>query len=408
VRSVVKFCTGSLSETRRDTYTVCRTEGGVCDNRQRVGRGLMSRAAVIAVLVGAVFIGLVTPIGSASASTPAKASLCSKAAKRANLGRCPAKPALRWSAPQKLESNQYGLFSVSCPSADFCAALSWTSHGETGHAYSWNGTSWSPVAPDVFGPLDLNHVSCPTAAFCAAGSPSGNAALWDGASWSASPRIRWPDPDDGITGVSCASISFCVAEDEDGDVRVWQESSWSLDHSTEAGGPAPAVSCASPTFCVVVTLTGNAITWDGAAFSAPQSILPGQQLRQVACPTTTFCMAVGAGDQWLTWDGTAWSAPSPIGALRPDPNPIFLNALSCPTATFCVLAGSNGTVSEWHGKSWTPLVQIDASLTSDRGQAAVTTTEHANLGLDAVSCASPSFCVAVGSDGNVIVGRAPQ
>ena len=379
----------------------------------------MRRVGIVTALVVGLCVSVWgNPVSAVGSPTPH----CSKAAKRAHHGRCPASQAtstttssprlLQWSAPDQIDPNEYGLYSVSCPTASFCVAAGSTGPGGVrGSSRTWNGSAWSAPAPELFAQNTFNHVSCPSASFCVAGAPDGGALAWDGSSWSTTAQIRWPDPNDGITNVSCASPSFCAAGDEDGDIRIWNGTSWSIDHQVVPGstsGGAHAISCPTATFCMAVNLLGNAIIWDGNAFSAPQPITPnGEQLAAVSCASPTFCMALdGPSKTWLTWNGSSWSTPQPMGAYQPDPNSIFLNGLSCPTATFCVAVGSNGTVSEWHGATWSPAQSIDANLANFRGPAAVTTNEHPNLGLESIACPAANLCVAVGSDGTAIIGRA--
>lgn len=375
----------------------------------------MRRFGVV-VIVAVLCIGAFAEI--AVASTPARAKPgCSNAVKKAHHGKCPratttttrAKVQLRWSAPVQIDTNKYGLYSVSCPSVSFCVAVGSTGPGVAGSALMWNGTSWSPAATQLFAQDTYNHVSCPSPTFCVAGAPDGGAVAWDGTSWSASPQIRWPAANDGITSVSCATATFCAAADEDGDIRFWNGASWSLETQVVPGstsGGARSISCPTATFCLAVNDSGNAIFWDGTSLSPPQPIATGHHLVAVSCPSPTFCMVLdSSGDQWFTWNGTSWSTPKPIGAYRPDPNPILLDWLACPTSTLCVLVGSNGTVTTWNGTTWSSPQQIDPNLTDTRGAAAVTTNEHPNLGLESVSCPTANFCVTVGSDGNVMIGR---
>jgi hypothetical protein len=386
--------------------------------RAHRNEGAQLRRAGVVVLVAVLGVGVFASAGEAA--TPAKAKpACSAAVKKAHHGTCPTprttttttipKLALQWSAPAQLDTNQYGLYSVSCPSASFCVAVGSSIPGEPGRAYLWNGNAWTPAAPEVFAPGMYNHVSCPSPTFCVAGGPGGSAVVWDGMSWSSSPQIRWPNPDDGITNVTCATTTFCTAADEDGDIRIWDGGSWSIENQVVPGttsGGAHSISCPSATFCLAVNDLGNAIFWDGTSLSPPQPIAAGDHLVAASCSSPTFCTVLDtSGDKWLTWNGTSWSPAQPLGVVQPDPNPIFLNWLSCPSSTFCALALSNGTVTTWNGTTWSTPQSIDSSLTNMRGPAAVTTNEHPNLGLESVSCPSANFCVVVGSDGTAIIGQ---
>jgi len=275
---------------------------------------------------------------------------------------------LQWSTPQQIDTNENGLGDVSCPTVSFCVAVGSTGPGVVSSAFIWNGTSWS-----------------------------------------ASSQIRWPDPNDGITNVSCATASFCLAGDEDGDIRVWDGTSWSIDHQVVPGstsGGAHAVSCPSASFCVAVNDLGNAIVWNGSSLLAPDDIDGSNHLVSVSCPSTSFCMALDSSSyDWLVWNGTSWSTPQPIGTLRRGPTPGFINWVSCPTASFCVAVVSDGHAIGWNGTSWSAPQLIDPNLVSAQGPAATSSNGHPSLGVKSVSCPTASFCVAVGSDGSVVIGR---
>ena len=266
----------------------------------------------------------------------------------------------------------------------------------------WNGHSWSRPVRIHHG--EVAHVSCPTAVFCLAGTPDGTALEWDGRSWShTAERIRWPSPNDGITGVSCASARFCVAPDEDGDMRVWNGASWSVEFKESAH----SISCPTSSFCMGVDFQGRAIRWTGRTFTRPQTIAGGDDLAAVSCTSAAFCLALASGDSWLTWDGQHWSAAKPIGTMSPEPpaSSSTINRVSCPTTTLCVAVFSDATEIEWNGTSWTAPESIDRNLANAVGDAAVSRNGHPAIGLESVSCPTSKFCVAVGTDGRVETAR---
>ena len=116
-------------------------------------------------------------------------------------------------------------------------------------------------------------------------------------------------------------------------------------------------------------------------------------------------MALDGNADWLVWNGTAWSAPVQIAGLNPGPEPGFINWVSCPSATFCVAVVSDGRALVWDGTSWSAPQSINPNLANARGQATTSSNGHPSLGFKSVSCPSPTFCVAVGSDGSVVIGR---
>jgi hypothetical protein len=78
---------------------------------------------------------------------------------------------------------------VSCPSADFYAAV-----GGSGYALTYNGSSWS--FSDIDGSNLLTSVSCPSANFCVAVDNVGNAITYTS---SAVPAVTCVSPTTGTT-----------------------------------------------------------------------------------------------------------------------------------------------------------------------------------------------------------------
>lgn len=90
------------------------------------------------------------------------------------------------------------------------------------------------------------------------------------------------------------------------------------------------------------------------------------------------------------------SAPEQI-----DTNRDGLFQISCASATFCVAVGSTGpgvvrSARMWNGTSWSAPRVIDPNGAD---------TATSNSGLRSVSCPTASLCVAVGSDGDAVIGR---
>jgi hypothetical protein len=171
-----------------------------------------------------------------------------------------------WSAPTQIDNSDSGGYfsSVSCPSATFCTAVS-----DTGYALTYNGTSWSapthidtnPVSPSCsFSCVAVTpfSVSCPSATFCAAVDENGNALTYNGTSWSA------PTDNSGgfLDSVSCPSATFCVAVDENGNALTYNGTSWSAPNHIDDGNAS--VSCPSASFCVTVSNNGDALTYTTA------------------------------------------------------------------------------------------------------------------------------------------------
>ncbi len=143
------------------------------------------------------------------------------------------------------------------------------------------------------------------------------------------------------------------------------------------------VSCPTSTFCMAVDTSGSALVWRGRSWSSPRRVWDHGTLDSVSCATATDCVAVGNGEA-TTWDGTTWSASVSVG-------PPGTYRLSCPTASFCATVAASGTaggastVGTYDGRSWSTRSTPTTGATDDR--------------LMDVSCATPTFCMAVNLDG---------
>jgi hypothetical protein len=308
-----------------------------------------------------------------------------------------------WSAPQPIASRTY-FTSVSCPSERFCAAVGRTGAPGTfgGQAVVWQDGAWlTPSAPTALGSGSSFSVSCPADDECLTVSSDGYVSWLSQGAWSPPQQLYQnalgAQNRRSVTAVSCATPTFCVAVANDGSSLIWDGAAWASPQQADSAG-LRSVSCPSPNFCAASGFSDHANIWDGAAWSGtPRS--PVQGLSAISCATRTFCMEAGGvhatGDIASVWDGRAWS---PL-FMGPRDAPVGFDALSCPTATFCAAAdggaGRNGVPSSgrgpallvWDGSSWSAPAVL------------------APVGLQAISCASPSFCVAVDGAGNALTWR---
>jgi hypothetical protein len=239
--------------------------------------------------------------------------------------------------------------------------------------------------------------------------------------------------------VSCPSATFCVAVGSYWDtngytepvVETYANGSWTaakaaLPSDVAGDTPSPttngylfSVSCASSTSCVAVgayrntsnDYNGYIATLSGSTWSAISAPLPADgvmttsqfppPLTGISCASTSFCVASGvyrnsSGPRPLlevlsngSWSAVAAPMPSDVGAS----GTMFLSQVVCPTTTACTAAGlyrdnighNRSLIDSWNGSTWSapnvpaPAGVIDASL-------------------GAISCPTPTFCVAVGQD----------
>ena len=157
----------------------------------------------------------------------------------------------------------------------------------------------------------------------------------------------------------------------------------------------------------------NAATWSRVA-TPNTSSSQNNYLSGVSCTGPSFCVAVGSysstGDSLsatnihnllLTWNGVSWSLDSAASLSTSASQHNSLDGVSCASPTFCVAVGHyfNGTSNQnllltWNGTSWS----LDSSPSLS------TSTSQDNR-LTSVSCASPTFCVAAGYYGGITTVR---
>jgi hypothetical protein len=320
------------------------------------------------------------------------------------------------------------LFGVSCLSASACFAVGNYRNGSGVHrllAEAWNGSSWSiQPAPSPAGASRsyLNGVSCTTPSACIAvgtyqassGAHVTLAEEWNGSSWSVEPALNPGSDRNGLNAVSCTSASACTAAGSDLSswaiqvtmAQAWNGTSWSVrvtpNPQSFTESFLSAVACTSASACTAVGGSGTiglAEQWNGSSWSLQRVAGPkgssAPALGGVSCTAAAACTAVGSyntrrGSDTLAevWDGSSWS-------IRPTPNAgsfqfSFLSGVSCASDSFCAAVGGSANeeavplAEVWNGTSW--------SITPTPFPASAI-----NGDLIGVSCTSASACIAVGT-----------
>jgi Divergent InlB B-repeat domain len=179
----------------------------------------------------------------------------------------------------------------------------------------------------------------------------------------------------------------------------------SIDPEVEAGSNIlTGVSCASPSLCVAVDHSGEVIssTDPGGGPSAwTRARVDGSTIISgVSCPSTSLCVAVDQrGDVLTSTDPTAGATAWSVAEVQPHGR--GLNGVSCPTTTTCVAVSAAGQVL------------VSSNPTGGAGAWRVTPVDLSSTGylgandIYAVSCASPSLCVAVDFEGNAVASTEP-
>ncbi len=354
------------------------------------------------------------------------------------VGRAAGKPfAERWngsewtlvSAPNPMGATDATLEAVSCPTTSSCMAVGSFQNGTSKTLTErWNGSSWSVLASPnpAEGHAMLRGVSCLSSSSCiAVGSgyatifgPSKEstlAASWNGTEWTAqTPLNAEGKAFNFLAAVSCSSATACTAVGNSrpqwgGTANMvslaerWNGSNWSLQSPLNPAQQPESrledVSCPSSTMCLAVgndLYRGLGFTeyWNGSEWKL-NSTLNGS-IKAVSCPTVTWCMTVARseGKGWqMSWGelfGGNWNAetkslPTPAGATSISPKDV-----ACTSESACTVVGSYSSggskpyVARWNGSSWS----LQSAPAPSEG-----TASEAML---SVSCASSSFCMAVG------------
>jgi hypothetical protein len=230
--------------------------------------------------------------------------------------------------------------------------------------------------------IALSASACSTTAGTTPSEASGATTTWSSAT-----QIQ-PTPSSeelSAYGVSCPTDSFCTAVGENGAAHVWRDRSWSNAVPVPAGGTLTSVACPTEVHCVAVSAAGNSSTYDNGSWLPARPVGPAGIYR-ISCPTSDFCAAVGDSgspggpNTVATYDGSSWSTtvlPVPSSAGISD----RLFDVSCATPSFCVAIDLDGSALVYQGRTWSP----------DRGPAM--------RGASSVSCPVRSFCMAVASGG---------
>jgi hypothetical protein len=350
-------------------------------------------------------------------------------------------------------SSSISLISVSCASSSFCAAAGYylDSQGQTQALLeTLQGGTWSATAPPlpalgVGSSAYVSAIDCPATGSCvavgtalAATGPTPEVPFIESLSGGTWDYLVPPLPSSatglgggGLNAITCASVSSCIAVGFDNGntgagccgsqqalIETLGSGSWSpseppLPAGASAGvPPLSEVACASAGTCVATTegLTGyQAVlatldngTWTSTYMAVPASAaVSDSDVWDLACIPNAQCFANGTyydpnGINFApyttvtdTYANGTWSpfVPFPsLGGLGGSMGPI-----SCVASGFCVSIGD-----EYVG----PPNVAPFSTTWSNGWTSPTYMPSPSGGQgapEAVSCASSTFCVAVGN-----------
>jgi hypothetical protein len=248
----------------------------------------------------------------------------------------------------------------------------------------------------------FNGITCPTSQKCVAvGSTKGGGALIETSSDGGAHFTSMPVPTmaPGLNGVECISASQCMAV---GSTKVLISEdgggTWEL-VATPSVEPLNSVACQNALACAAVGgggengtdiyTTNGGTTWLNGTNPGPPMDAIG-----VVCPSTT-CIAAGETMYVSTNGGAVWSAKGiGPGTTASGTNGVF--AVSCPTTTTCLGLGPDPEGLYQPTDPGALLVSTDGGSTWVNNSASLPASTAT---LQAMACAGPNTCVAVGPPG---------
>ena len=325
--------------------------------------------------------------------------------------------ALQWNLTNLAEPSTV-LFGASCPSPSLCAVVGSNgtlavSTDPTGGTATWQVTHFNGLeevhASDpnaTFSGAQVRGVSCPSTEFCAAmsrqgyvyasTSPAGGAPAWGAVALQGEhkPRVH-------VYGVSCPSTSLCVGVAAGGRIvtstRPVGATAWNV---SQLGAPLEltGVSCPSESLCVAVSSDGNIIsttdpgggapTWVAAAPAGGYGVLQG-----VSCSSPSLCVTGNAADIFVS---TSPAGPAASWQATPDVTPLQITAFSCPADSACAAVNNNADVI--------------TSTDPTGGAGAWSFTNAIPIppnGMFGISCPATEFCAAAGTGGQILTSTSP-
>ncbi|MFZ2055875.1 MAG: hypothetical protein WAV54_00495, partial [Acidimicrobiales bacterium] len=327
--------------------------------------------------------------------------------------------------------NNSELMAVSCVAGPKCFAVGQqgtAGGGNTPFAEAWDGTTWTTVPTSALAGDSLSDVACSSGASCVVvgqGSDESDlllAAAWNATTWTVdTPPVPVAYSGWDLVSVACISVDSCTAVGSDSHtslVEQWNGTAWTVSATPATlAGPSEfgGVAYSSASAVIAVGSAANpdvgdptplaeisdGSTWSNMNILGPTGPSGQTNLLGVACSLPTSCVAVGyssflddddstAPDFPIAeqWNGTTWDlmdVPAPVGEVASE-----LTAVSCSSPTACVAVGKSASGADlqaiaeaWDGTVWSPM-----SVPQPPGDAVAELT--------GVSCQTTGTCVAVG------------
>lgn len=138
------------------------------------------------------------------------------------------------------------------------------------------------------------------------------------------------------------------------------------------------------------TGTDYALEFNGTRWESARTLerFKGEVV-SLSCPTVGWCVAVTDLAAATVLKDGRWSRLTTLDPNPEPPYPGMVNAVSCTSPRFCVAVDGQGNAESYNGRSWTKPEHVDPDFP-----------------LTDVSCGSTNRCVAVDGDGGVLEFRA--
>jgi hypothetical protein len=313
-------------------------------------------------------------------------------------------PPLNWNAAGSAEPPMENWTAISCPTSSFCAAVG----GSSGDAAIYQGGSWS--RPMHFSTGSIGLVSCASSSLCVAVDQSSSAVFdYNGSADGWSQDGGQPSAPTPLVAVSCASgpDRFCMLVDSQGDTYTRSNGgAWSAGGNLPADLSLEGLSCLSSTSCVALmagldnfdnVTSYTAYGWNGSAWSTGGSlpslvISHGDSVQGFSCSAVTACVALlsdpmTSSNVLYTYDGAAWSGASLPGGFNPQ------RPVACAAGSNCFVTGTSANSGSaffmYSGGAW--------SAVPNGTQGAFKVSAFA------MSCGSAAFCATVPGDNSLDV-----
>jgi hypothetical protein len=254
------------------------------------------------------------------------------------------------------------------------------------------GSSWSWTARRQVTGGGFDSLSCPTATECIGLVGYGQMVRLEGTTWTRPVAVEQVGKSNAPYTLTCVSATRCFAVDGLGRILTYNGKQWSRPVEVDpvsTGGIISNISCASADFCAVGDSNGDASFFDGDGWSKLAPVADSGGVAEISCPAVGLCFAVDAeSDEAFRYANGRWSISAELDLSTPQggSEPNALNAISCGSPTFCVALDTFGEAFTFNGK-WSGARSFDDIENAD----------------DEVSCSGSTTCAIVDDSNNVVV-----